>query len=586
MTTRANPFHVDESKPWFRPEAGWPAYVPKNLDFPRITLYELLSERAHEIPDKPVLWFLNTFMTYKKLLEHVDSFASGLAALGVKKGDVVALALANCFQYPIAYYAAAKLGAILTGVNPISKPLEIIHQLESTQPTTLVALDAIYERLFGSLKDRWTFERLIVTNLVDLVDMPPEHKEMGKKAGKIPTGPVPDTAIEFMKLLGSPPGPVTQNVSSDDIVSYILTGGTTGMPKVAILTHFNCVSSAVTIAKWLWETPGDCLIGILPLFHVFGMACVHTIVHNRGYMLLFPQPPQTEELLKTVCGFGLDNHTFYPGAEVLFQQLADCPDIDKFPINTKINKCMSSAGPLHSYVKERFEEKVPGVILREGYGLSESSAGVAIGPFDKEFITGTVGLPLPGVEWKIVDMATGENELPPGESGELILSGPMVMKGYLNNPKETAEALRERDGKTWLYTGDIGYMDQYGRVFLNDRKKQLIKVKGYSVFPTEVEELLGAHPSIYESAVAGLPDVDTGEAVKAWVVLKPDWKEQITAEELRAWCKENMTHYKVPKHIEFIDQVPKSLIGKVLRRELKEADPIYKAHSEGASSDS
>lgn len=570
-------FCVEESKPWFRPESGWPAHVPKNLEFPRITLYELLAERAAETPEAPVLWFLGTFMSYRKLMGHVDAFAAGLKKLGVKKGDTVALAMPSCFQYPIAFYACAKLGAVVTGVNPISKPTEILHQLDSTGSRTLIVLDAICEPLFGPLRTSHPFDEIIATNLVDLVDMPPENKAMGKQGGMIPSGPVPDTAIQFMDLLATEPSPISDQVSTDDVATYVLTGGTTGVPKVAVLTHFNCVSSAVSVARWLWDSPGCCLIGILPLFHVFGMACLHTAIQNHGYAILFPKPPETEDLLKTVCAVGMDGKTFYPGAEVLFQQLAAFPNLDKYPVAKKINRCLSSAGPLHSYVKDRFEASLPGVVLREGYGLSESSSGIAIGPYDKEFISGSIGLPLPGVEWKIVDMEDGEKELPPGESGELILSAPMVMKEYLNNREETAEALREQDGKIWLYTGDIGYIDELGRVFLNDRKKQLIKVKGYSVFPTEVEELIARHEAVFESSVAGLPDPETGEAIKAWVVLKEEWKGQVTPEELRAWAKENMTHYKVPKYVEFIDTIPKTLVGKVLRRELKEADPIYKA---------
>jgi long-chain acyl-CoA synthetase len=576
--SRQQAFFVDESKPWFQPDAGWPGYVPKNIEFPDISLYELLRESAEETGDAPVLWFLHNFMTYQELIQHVDRFAAGLKGLGVSKGDVVALAMPNSFQYPIAYYACSKLGAIVTGVNPLSKPVEILHQLKSTGARTLVTLDAIYQPLFGSLGERHTFERIIATNLLDLVNMPEEQKAMLKKAGKIPTGAVPDLSIKFTELLKTEPAEITEKVAGSDVAAYVMTGGTTGFPKVAILTHFNCVSSAISVASWLWDSPGACLIGILPLFHVFGMAALHTVVKNRGYMLLFPQPPKTEELVKTVCAVGRDHHTFYPGAEVLFQQLIDFPDIDKYPIAQKINKCLSSAGPLRQFVKERFERKLPGVVLREGYGLSEASSGVAIGPYDKDFVAGSIGLPLPGVEWKIVDISTGERVLPPGETGELILSAPMVMAGYLENPQETADALREKDGKMWLFTGDLGYMDEYGRVFLNDRKKQLIKVKGYSVFPTEVEQLMSAHDCIQDIAVAGLPDAETGEAVKAWVVLKEEWQGKITPDELRQWAKTNITHYKVPKHIEFIQEIPKSLVGKVLRRELQEADPLYKAH--------
>lgn len=574
MSSFEDRFYVDESKPWFRPDAGWPGYVPKNIEFPRINLYELLAQSASENAEKPVLWFLNTYMTYKKLKEHVDRFAAGLRKLGVGKGEVVALAMPNCLQYPITYYACAKLGAIVTGINPISKPLEHLHQMHSTGAKTLIVLDAIYEPLFGNAAATGRFERIIVTNLVDLVDMPEEHKAMGKQGGKIPTGPVPETALPFLDLLQSEPSRVEEKVSADDVATYIMTGGTTGLPKVAVLTHFNCVSSAISIASWLWEYPGACLVGVLPLFHVFGMACLHTILKNGGYVILFPKPPQTDELVKTICSVGSDNHTFYPGTEMQFQQLANFSEIERYPLNKKLSRCLSSAGPLHQFVKDRFEQKVPGVLLREGYGLSESSAGIAIGPYDNDFVPGSVGLPIPGIEWKIMDMDAGNSELPVGETGELALAGPMIMKGYLNNPDETAQALRQKDGKTWLHTGDLGCMDEYGRVFLKDRKKELIKVKGYSVFPTEVEGYLGKHHAVYESAVAGLPDEQTGEAVKAWVVLKNDFEGRVSEEDLRLWCEENMSYYKVPKYIQFVDAIPKSMVGKVLRRELKEADPL------------
>lgn len=228
-------------------------------------------------------------------------------------------------------------------------------------------------------------------------------------------------------------------------------------------------------------------------------------------------------------------------------------------------------------MKSRFERRT-GARLVEGYGLSEASPVVSGAPLGDTDLTGTIGLPLVGMEWKIMDIETGERELPAGESGELVVTGPTVMRGYLDNPSETASTIRELDGKRWLYTGDIGSMDSHGRVTLDDRKKQLIKVKGYSVFPTEVEHLMGCHESVKEVAVAGLPDEDTGEAVKAWIVIHEDWQGHITEEEIKQWAKANITHYKVPKHVQFIDEIPKTIVGKVLRRKLQEADPLYQAH--------
>jgi len=293
--------------------------------------------------------------------------------------------------------------------------------------------------------------------------------------------------------------------------------------------------------------------------------------------MIFPRPPETEELLKTICAIAPDKQTYYPGAEVLFQRIADFPAAEKYPIAKKLKACISGAGPLHQNVKDRFE-KMSGALLLEGYGLSEASPVVSGGPLGPVKTPGTIGLPLPGMEWKIVDMETGTRSLSPGEQGELVVTGPTVMEGYLNDPKETAETIREIDAKRWLYTGDIGLMDEHGRVTLSDRKKQLIKVKGYSVFPTEVEQLLGAHEGISEVAVAGLPDRETGEAVKAWVVLREPWKGNLSEEALKAWCYDNKTHYKAPKYIEYREEIPKALVGKVMRRELQEVDPVYKAY--------
>jgi len=318
----------------------------------------------------------------------------------------------------------------------------------------------------------------------------------------------------------------------------------------------------------------------LPLFHSFAMTTVmNTSVRVGMWMMLFPKPPETGELIKTICRLAPDKQTIYCGAEVLFQRMADYPEIGKFPIARKMRACISGAGPLHRPVQERFEKATNAVIV-EGYGLTESSPVISAGPLTDFRTTGTIGLPLPGTEWKIMDIATGTEELPVGEHGELVASGPQVMLGYLNQPKETADTIREWDGKRWLFTGDIGYMDEQGRVTISDRKKQLIKVRGYSVFPKEVEELVGRHESVLEVAASGLPDPETGELIKVWVVLKDNWKGKITEPELREWCKENITHYKVPKLIEFRDDLPKTLVGKVMRRQLMEADPVYMAFHE------
>ncbi len=573
-----NDYRVDESKPWFSAEAGWPAEVPKHLDFPKISLYEVLAESAKKYENRKAVWFLDTFMTFGELHRHVLSVAAGLAERGIRKGDVVALVLPNSFQYVISYYACMRLGAIPTGVNPTYKPGEVLHQFKIAGVKAVIVLDSLIEPLIQPIQQEYPIHQLVVTNVVDLVKLSPLKKWLGKKLGKIPFGTVPQGATRFLDLVRTKPDPPEVEVLSKDVATYIMTGGTTGVPKAAVLSHFNCVSQCYQLDHWIYMGgAGACGVGVLPLFHSFAMSCVMNLSIKAGmWMMLFPKPPDVETLLKTICAIGEDRNTYYCGAEVLFQRIADFPGTDKYPIARKLRCCISGAGPLHRPVQERFEQKT-GAIIVEGYGLSEATPVVCSGPLTEGVrMIGKIGLPMPGTDWKIMDLETGTKEMAPNEIGELWVSGPQVMMGYLNQPLETAETIRKIDGKRWLLTGDIGHMDELGRVTLSDRKKQLIKVRGYSVFPKEVEELVGGNPHVSEVAAAGLPDETSGEAIKVWVVLKPGSAGKVTEEELKAWCKENISHYKVPKYIEFRDDLPKTLVGKVMRRHLQEADPLYR----------
>ncbi len=574
-------FHVDESKPWFSAEAGWPEEVPKNMEFPEWTLGDMLAESVRKYPDHKVAWFLETFMTFRELDSHVERFAAGLHDLGVKKGDVVAVLLPNSFQYVISYYAVTRLGAIVTGVNPTYKPGEILHQLKTVGATGLIVLDALYESSVAPIIAKSDVRFIVGTNIADLAHGLGIKRFIGKLLGKIPKGTLPPTAHPFNDLLRS-----TRSVPEVDIdpmkdpATYIMTGGTTGVPKAAVLTHHNVVSNAIQSRAWLYKVPDGAMnIGVLPLFHSFAMTCVMNVsIYSGLWMLLFPKPPSVQEWIDTVMRLGPPEGALYAGAEILFQRIAEFEGIEKVDLAGKVTLCVSGAGPLHRPVQEAFEAKT-GAKLSEGYGLTESSPVVCAGPFWGNRKIGTIGLPFPGTEWKIMDMETCTEEMGTGEdqSGEICVAGPQVMKGYLNQPDETAETIKEWDGKRWLLTGDIGWMDEQGRITINDRKKQLIKYKGYSVFPKEVEELIGAHEAVLEVAVAGLPDEETGEIIKAWVVLRPEAVGTITETQLLAWCKENLTHYKVPRQIEFRDDLPKTLVGKVLRRELQEADPLWKA---------
>lgn len=586
---------IDESKPWFHCPF-WPKDVPFQLTYDGAkTMYDCLEEAATENPDWNAIIFAvgDGAITYSELKDYVDRFANGLLQMGVKKGDRISIILGNCPQYVVTYYAAQKIGAVPTGINPTYKPAEVLHQLEITKSKYIVVLDALYAPMVAPIADKLEYvEAFISTNIADLATgLSGFKKFLGKLLKKIPTGKVPDSH-NFMDLLkASPDSPRAEIDQANDIGTLIMTGGTTGVPKAAVLTHRNVYANAMQCKYWMLmqKDPDDPdakplgpqtgMVGVLPLFHSFA----HTVVMNiavaaKSTMILFPRPPPTEELLEYFAKVPITNGLVYAGAEVLFQRIADLEDLEPYRAGlAKLRICVSGAGPLHKHVQEKFEERT-GARITEGYGLSESSPVVCAGNFyGKQRSIGTLGMPFPGTDWKIFpseDFSAGPIEgIGEENTGEICVAGPQVMLGYLDQPERTAATIKEWGGKKWLLTGDIGFMDEHGRCLIRDRKKQLIKMKGYSVYPKEVESLVGHHPEVLEAAVAGIPDPDTGELVKAWVKVKDG--SSLTPETLRAWCKENMTHYKVPKEIEFRDEIPKSMVGKVMRRTLQEEDKRY-----------
>jgi len=574
MVDKNSPWYVPEDRPWFKKESAWPAEVPKNIDFPKISLAEMLRESVKKNPDLNAIWFLGGYMKYRELLAYAGSLAAALNRLGLKKGEVVAFLLPNSFQYVICYYACQMLGITCTGINPTYKPGEVQHQIKATGARALITLDALYQPCIEPIIGNTGIGIVIFTNIAD--HLPWLKRTFGKALKKIPVGEVPREALSYRKLLETPANvPEVKIDPEEDIATLIMTGGTTGIPKSAMLTHFNLVSNVLQSAAWLYKIQaGSCTVGVLPLFHSFAMTCVMNISLKVGaWMMLFPRPPETEELVRTIAGIAPDGATLYPGAEVLFKHLTEFPDLEKYKVSGKFSLCVSGAGPLHRPVQEAFERRTGGR-LTEGYGLTESSPVVSAGPFWGKRKIGAIGLPFPGTDWKILE-SEGTKELANGEMGEICVRGPQVMKGYLNQPEETKDVLAEIDGKTWLRTGDIGYMDEEGWIFIRDRKKQLIKYKGYSIFPKEVEELVGQHPAVSEVAAAGIPDPDTGEIIKVWVVLRSEYKGRISEQELINWSRDNITHYKVPRLVEFKEDLPKSMVGKVMRRELQEADPLY-----------
>jgi len=584
-------WQVDENKAWFK--KWWPSKTPKNHTFEKISLGEFFERQRKKYANDNMMHFIESWMTYEEAGKHMDSFGTALHNLGIKKGDTIALLLPNSFQYVIAFYGAAKIGAIPTGINPTYKPLEVLHHINLTKAKCLVCLDALYEELVEPIIEKTNIEFIINTNIVDIcAGLPGIKKVLGKLIGKIPKGKITfKRTYEFLELLKTTPHLPDVNIDPmNDTCTYIMTGGTTGVPKGAVLTHFNVVSNAIQCQLWFGgEEPGVGDLGVLPLFHSFGLTAVmNAAIALGGWIFLFPRPPETGEFLKEIDHVPAPKGLLYAGAEILFKRIAEYPKLDKFPtLMGKLKLCISGAGPLHKPVRDAFVENTGGVLV-EGYGLSEASPVISAGNLFEESPIGCIGLPLTGTDWGIFPsdnfdgglIADGGPNSKFGEenTGEICACGPQVMKGYLGQPGETADTIKKWGGRTWLLTGDIGFMKEDGTIEIRDRKKQLIKVAGHSVFPKEVENMLMHHEAVSEAAVAGLPDPagKTGEITKAWVELKPEYRGKITEAELKVWTEKNLTKWKCPSIIEFIDEVPKNILGKVQRRALQEADPLYK----------
>ncbi|MCB2187199.1 MAG: long-chain fatty acid--CoA ligase [Deltaproteobacteria bacterium] len=557
------------SRPWYK---DWPPNVPKIVDFPNIGLGQMLKETAAKYPGDKAIVFQDSVMTYGELDDKVNRFATALAGLGFARGDVLALILPNSPQFVVAFYACQRLGVTVTAINPTYKGLEIKHQLNDSGAKGLVVLDAVFGEAARVL-DQTKVKHLIGTNIADLMRLPAWKKWLGKKLGKIPFADMPSHALKFTKMVATAPNVRQVEVNpAEDVAALIYTGGTTGTPKGAMLTHQNLVSNAYMGKAWIGEDfPRDAgWVGVLPLFHSFALTCVmDTALCRGGFMLLFPKPPDSmAEWAAQIEKWGQGTQLCMPGVAVLFNKINNTPGLEKFDLSP-LTKCLSGAGPLPRDVQLKFEQKFGSQVV-EGYGLTESSPVTHANPFVGERKLGSIGLPFPNTDVKIMDLETGSKELGygPDQVGELCVKGPQVMKGYFNRPVETSATIR--DG--WLYTGDVAYMDEDGWTFIMDRAKDLVKHKGYSVFPKEIEDYLFSHPDILEVAVVGLPHPKVGEILKAFVVLKPESQGKVSEQDIIDWCKENMTHYKVPNEVQFRAELPKTMVGKVLRRVLKEEE--------------
>jgi len=558
--------NLTELKPWHK---QWPSHVPKTLEYPDVPLFELLRKSAEKHPDHTAIIYLGKKISYKELDLFSDKFASALNSLGMKKGDRVAVYLPNIPQYMIGYYGASKVGAIVTAVSPLYKERELEFQINDSGAETLIFLDLLYP-IVKAVKEKTKLKNLIVASIGEY--LPSAKRVLGSLLKKVPSYRVPrEASVHYFKELVDKTElapPKVEINSKEDLAALQYTGGTTGVPKGAMLTHFNLVSNAVACANWLYgkdpREAQDVFLTVLPLFHIYGMTtAMNAPIYLAGTMVMLPRPDPVDVLNS------IQEHkvTVYCGVPTLYAMLIDHPDIQKFHLKT-IKFCISGAAPLPPEVQKKFMELSGGVLV-EGYGLTESSPVTHCNPLDPTLKTvkvGSIGLPWPDTDSKIVDVKTGEKELPIGEVGELIIKGPQIMKGYWNLPEETAAVLR--DG--WLYTGDIGKMDEDGYFFITDRKKDLIKYKGYSVYPREIEDVLYEHPAVKLCAVVGKPDKKAGEIPKAFVVLKEG--ATATEEEIKKFVKAKVAPYKAIREVEFRTELPMSVVGKVLRRTLREEE--------------
>ncbi|MDH5816042.1 MAG: long-chain fatty acid--CoA ligase [Candidatus Nezhaarchaeota archaeon] len=555
-----------EERPWYKVYEKFG--IRRHIDYPEISLPELVEKAAQKWPNRASFIFFGRKMSFKEVSVLFNKFATALADLGVKKGDVVALYLPNCPQFVIAYYGALKIGATITAISPLYREREVEYQLNDSGAETIVALDIFYpvvENVWGKTK----LKRVIVTNMADY--MPRALAFLGKMLKKIPTYKVePKPNVYFFKDLIAkyPPNPPKVEINPrEDIAVLQYTGGTTGLPKAAMLTHMNLIANAYQCYEWMraagLKEGEEVGLALLPWFHSYGMTVSLNIGPVAGITGVILPRFDPKEVLETIQKYGV---TLFPGVPTLYAMLLAHPDIKKYNLRS-VKFCISGAAPLPPEVQRRFME-VTGGVLVEGYGLSEASPVTHANPLDKSMKLvkiGSIGIPFPDTDAKIVDPDTGK-ELPPGEIGELAVKGPQVMKGYWNRPEETRETLK--DG--WLLTGDIAKMDEDGYFYIVDRKKDIIKYKGHSVYPRELEDVIYEHPAVKLCAVIGKPDPIAGEIPKAFVVLKEGMTA--TPEEIMKFVNERVASYKAIREVEIVKELPMTLVGKVLRRVLREEE--------------
>jgi long-chain acyl-CoA synthetase len=557
----------------------WPKGWPESLDYPEIPVTALLENTARRVPHRIAIIFSGLELTYGELLELSRRFASALAALGVKKGDRIAIHLPNCPQFAIAYFGLLKIGGIFTPLSPLLSPNEAQYQLRDSGATTLISLDLLFPGIRNVL-DETQVQRVITTSLADC------FSALNAPLKPLSKVPIPET-LDMVTLIkdNKEEPPQVAIDPKEDLAHLAYTGGTTGLPKAAMLTHFNVVANVLQVSHWfsgskpslkdgiivsqypqgvdpardrLTQPDRETALVVVPWFHAMGVVgYLNNQIYSGNTMVVFPRFDPTEYLTAAVKY----RATLLGGAPQLYIPLVNHPDFDKYDLSS-VKLAASGAAPLARSVLGKMMKAFSGLVA-EGYGLSECTMCATFNPpFRDQVKEGSVGLPLFDTEVKIVDVATQE-ELPPGEDGEICIKGPQVMKGYWMRPEETEKVLVEG----WLFTGDIGHLDEDGFLYITDRKKDMIIYKGYNVYPRELEEVLFLHPAVEQCAVVGKEDVEVGEAPVAFVKLKKG--QEVTSEELMDHVNSKVAAYKRIREVIFLDELPVSAAGKVLKKELR-----------------
>jgi len=565
-------------RPWLK---SYDDQMPKEVEFPDVPLHRFVSDSARHNPSGtalittaklPLLGRQSNHTTYAELDRASDALAAALVAMGLQKGDRVAIVMPNSVQFALSFYAVLKAGGVVAATNPTYPPKKMAHQINDCDAKIIITLSLFYQRL-KDIQSETQVETIIVSNykeylpgLAKLLFTVAREKKDGHYLENVQAGD-----HWFQDVLKQYNGQQANvEVSPNDLALFQYTGGTTGVSKAAMAKHSALVANMIQMKALIdvFGVPGDqeIYLGAIPMFHVYGLVAMLSLsVYNGSQIILIPNARDIDELIESIDYY---KTTLFPGVPALYNAINNHPKVLSGEVDlSSLRFCISGSAPLPRVVKEEFE-CISGAAVRGGFGMSEAPTGTHCNPIYKENRVGSIGLPFPNTDVRIVSLDDGETDVPVGEIGELVIAGPNVMVGYHKMPTETANAIREKDNRRWLYTGDIARMDDDGYFYIVDRKKDMALIGGFNVYPTEVEEALKSHPAVLEVGVAAVPHPEKvgQEALKAWVVKKPDM--DVTKEELVQHCEKLLAPYAVPRRLEFIQEIPKSTVGKTLRREL------------------